>query len=1286
MGRRIPSWHVTLWFLALLGCTVTAPTAWAQGLYPLLHHYGVEGTGLDPNKLAALATDENGMVLVGTEDGVQRFDGVRWQTLWQEADYNVTALLLGKHAGTTAVYVGGRGRFGLLAKTEDGQFAYTDLSAKLEARQQSFGEVRRLVLQAGRLFVYTSQKLFVLDADKGVALATHPAGKTGFGGLASSDNTVWVNQPGAGLQQVTASALRSVPGGEALAQASIRFSVKAGTQTVLLGTEARGAYELLLYNSQKKELQRWAMAAKPLLQARGFTDAVWLPGSKIRKPMLALATAEHGCVLLDAETGAVRSVLDGNLGLPSGNIHAITAAPDGSLWLAHDGGLTHVALNLPITDLGRVEALRGSPLCLRQWGTYVYVGTSTGLYAVPISAVDDDAAAGQAILDKLEQKQPARKRGREARQVDRPSAAITEQKAAARLVEGVTGKCYQLLDYNGQLLAATDGGIVAVEALRARTVAYGKYYVPQVVVSQLQPGKVFAIKGTQVAVLESHGDYFKETGLLQGYNGNALSVAEGSSGLYINTSNGLWRWVQGKTARVPLPRSLGATTPALQVMGGRVYVFGKSQVAALDEKGNLKPAIAFRPFANWHFVQPQPDVVWAANNNLLVNIQANAARAVLDTCYRLLALPSQVAVLGMADKNSAWALAQNKLYRVPLKGTEPSNIRVLIGGVFNQNESQELNDNAWSYEDNKPGFSFSVPAHAVPALYQYRLVGANGQWSAPTAEGSASFAGLNPGDYTFQARALTAWGVTPVAQYAFTIQTPWYRAWWTIVLYVVLGAAVVYAFIRYRLWRLERQQKRLTEEVSRKTELLQEAKRDLEQKNFLLSETAEQLQKNLEIIRQREQELADRNKSFEENNKLLTLNNRNLVDLTEMVEEQNRELEAQKRDLETKKTELEAANRQLAESNAAIQAAQEQLVKQERDAAIGRLVAQVAHEINSPIGAIKGTAQGMLTSLPETMRLVPSLLREVPPKLTELFLKLAAEALQNEENYSTREERKLRGDYERELAQLGLADVATDVVGDLADRLVKLGPIPDLHIYLPMLGSKRAGELLDATLSLVKIGRSARKIRDAVEATQRIVVNLKLTAYQDQHDEPQEYDLADTIDRVLVLYNYNVKQGIEIIKDYAVVPICKGHPQELGQVWNNLVNNAIHAMGGKGTLHIVVQSLQEGWVQARFTDNGPGIPAENTSKIFDQFFTTKAKGEGTGLGLFICKKIIDKHGGSIEVASRPGQTTFTVTLPTDLAAPHAGGSVPPQNDNEEPTPTSKQTIRQSTTASVGPSA
>jgi signal transduction histidine kinase len=131
--------------------------------------------------------------------------------------------------------------------------------------------------------------------------------------------------------------------------------------------------------------------------------------------------------------------------------------------------------------------------------------------------------------------------------------------------------------------------------------------------------------------------------------------------------------------------------------------------------------------------------------------------------------------------------------------------------------------------------------------------------------------------------------------------------------------------------------------------------------------------------------------------------------------------------------------------------------------------------------------------------------------------------------------------------------------------------------------------------------------------------------------------------------------GVRVVREYdRSLPRLVAYPAELNQVWTNLIDNAIDAMGGDGTL--TVRTRSEGArVTVEIGDTGPGIPAETRGRVFEPFFTTKDIGKGTGLGLDIAWRIvIGRHGGEVRVDSEPGDTRFVVVLPVSAAEPPAG--------------------------------
>jgi signal transduction histidine kinase len=146
----------------------------------------------------------------------------------------------------------------------------------------------------------------------------------------------------------------------------------------------------------------------------------------------------------------------------------------------------------------------------------------------------------------------------------------------------------------------------------------------------------------------------------------------------------------------------------------------------------------------------------------------------------------------------------------------------------------------------------------------------------------------------------------------------------------------------------------------------------------------------------------------------------------------------------------------------------------------------------------------------------------------------------------------------------------------------------------------------------------------------------------------QSVDLHEALDNTLIILQNKLKGGITVRREYDEnLPPIQAFGSELNQVWTNIIDNAIDAMSGQGTL-VLRTRTEDSWVAVEIEDDGPGIPADIQSRIFDPFFTTKAPGEGTGLGLNISHNIIvQKHKGHIAVSSKPGETSFTVLLPIE---------------------------------------
>jgi signal transduction histidine kinase len=177
------------------------------------------------------------------------------------------------------------------------------------------------------------------------------------------------------------------------------------------------------------------------------------------------------------------------------------------------------------------------------------------------------------------------------------------------------------------------------------------------------------------------------------------------------------------------------------------------------------------------------------------------------------------------------------------------------------------------------------------------------------------------------------------------------------------------------------------------------------------------------------------------------------------------------------------------------------------------------------------------------------------------------------------------------------------------------------------------------------ISKLLTRSREGTERVKRIVQDLRTFSRTDQA-ELQQVKLDDEIDRTLALIEPRLK-GIEVVRDYGELPPVRCYAGQLNQVFLNLLMNACDALDGRGTIRITTRPEPSG-VMLRFEDDGPGMPPDVLSRIFEPFFTTKAVGKGTGLGLSLSHGIVARHGGQMEVDSRPGAgARFTIRLPLE---------------------------------------
>jgi signal transduction histidine kinase len=336
---------------------------------------------------------------------------------------------------------------------------------------------------------------------------------------------------------------------------------------------------------------------------------------------------------------------------------------------------------------------------------------------------------------------------------------------------------------------------------------------------------------------------------------------------------------------------------------------------------------------------------------------------------------------------------------------------------------------------------------------------------------------------------------------------------------------------------------------------------------------------------------------------------------------------------------LQEKNQDLATAIDQLQATQEHLIQSEKMAALGQLIAGIAHEINTPLGIIGSSIDNIASFWENSCENLPQLFQELSSESQKYFLSLLERSHQQETVFTSKERRQFKQNLIGYLQEKNI-----DNAEDIADTLVDMGIYDRLEELLPLFKLPDWERVLNTAYQFASFKKSISLIQRATAKSGKVVFALKSYAHFDNKQQKVDANLHDGIEMVLTLYQNQLKHGIEVIKKYDDLPKIICHPDDLNQVWTNLIHNALQAMNYQGILTIETQQQEEN-VAVIFTDNGKGISPEVLPKIFQPFFTTKPAGEGSGLGLDIVRKIIDKHEGKISVESMPGETKFTVLLP-----------------------------------------
>src|SRR5579863_8086555 len=319
-------------------------------------------------------------------------------------------------------------------------------------------------------------------------------------------------------------------------------------------------------------------------------------------------------------------------------------------------------------------------------------------------------------------------------------------------------------------------------------------------------------------------------------------------------------------------------------------------------------------------------------------------------------------------------------------------------------------------------------------------------------------------------------------------------------------------------------------------------------------------------------------------------------------------------------------------------------LEQQRDrlASLGKLSAGLAHELNNPASAAKRAASQLRAILKRIKDASLELgRRDLTPAQKAEIEKMETTFLKQD---GPPPDALAMSDLEDQIDSL-LRSHGQNDLWQLAADLARRNITPEaLESLFGIMDADSARAALVRMAALVEIWNLIDEIESSTSRISDLVKAIKEYTYMDQ-SPVQNVDIVKGLENTLAIMKHKIKNGIVVERDYERIPLLvNSFGSELNQVWTNLIDNAIDAMGGQGELRVRT-FREDNCVVVEIGDNGPGISAEIKPHIFDPFFTTKGVGEGTGLGLDTVQRIVKKHHGSIQVNSKPGDTRFQIRLP-----------------------------------------
>lgn len=1203
----------------------------------------------------AIVQDKRGALYFGNFAGVLEFDGATWRIISTKKGVRATSLAASKEG---RIYVGAYGEFGYLSPDSLGQMKFKVLSDSLDEAYKYFDEVTHtFALDTGAIFV-TKKYVFIWENEHFNILEPRGAILSAF----YIRGKLYLHIKDKGLMYAMDGSLKPAPGGAQFAQIMEIHTMLAYGDDILIGSGSQGLYLL-----NESGISKFTTEADKYFKANVISCGIMLPDQSY-----VFGTTRGGIVNLSRD-GAIIQILSKLSGLQNDFVKYMFVDRNHSLWMALNNGISVVEMPSPISYYDTKSGIIGGVLDIAEVNRTKYFASYQGLFYL-------DGASDRFVR-----------------------------------IQGITTAVWALLNVNGTLLVATSNGVYAVYDNIPKRICKG--FSLDLFMSGAHSGLIYVAQTEGARKINVSNGAFYDGGMIPGINDEIRELAEDKNGdLWLGTSSkGLIR-ISFRTD-YPAVKYLGVKQGLPSLFGNYLnYIDG--QIVVTSENGlynydEAKSGFVERKYPGadstdeeiWlkSIIQDRDGNIWITsgdekNISFLKKESENKYREIKTpflpvsdfVCWKIYPDDFGVVWLGGPEGLIRYNPGIEKNYdqqftalirRVHFKGDS-----LVFDGAFSDSlHTASLLQNKrlipkLPFENNSISFEFSATDYNIKGelKYQYKLEGYDKTWSVWTSEIKKEYTNLPDGKFIFKVRAKNVYdSICNDAEFEFVIVTPWYKTYWAIGAYIILGSFLLFLIVRLRSQKLIKEKQELEEMIEDRTTEIVRQKVELEKQSESLAIKNNELERISMIVKEINSEINIVNllQSILERTKMIKGVEKSTALVYDHSEgafsykaslgwdmEKYRNItltfeEAEKRYLSNAEEVFEdifySNSFEPGYSNAFFNKYQNAMsilimvVKVDEKVEGFLILENMKYENAFDIDAftfVKNLKEHIIsafikTKILEDLQVTLDNLKDTQDQLVQSE-KLAslgqltagiAHEIQNPLNFVN-----------------NFSALSVDLVKDLLEEL------DAAKDKLPKEQAEEVADILNMLESnVVKINEHGKRADDIVKGM--------LMHSRGKSGEFTDVDLNTLVQEYVNLAYHGVRAenkdfNTELNIDLdPKVGMIKAAPQDLSRVILNVMNNACYAVNDRAASgesgyspRIDVATRKEGSkVKIKIQDNGPGIPKNILEKIFNPFFTTKPAGKGTGLGLSMSFDIIKQiHKGNLEVNSMPGDyTEIEITLP-----------------------------------------